>query len=115
MTKKIKKYVEGCDQYQKMKNRIEMPAGKPMPNTVPEKPWQHIYYGGLDNQVTVVARSQFLYGRCNCNHYKNHVEQRKSKHSIMGNEIVVDIVGSSMMDNKWGEMVGSFSFFQVVL
>jgi len=56
MTKKIKKYVEGCDQYQKMKNRIEMPAGKPMPNTVPEKSWQHIYYGGFYNQVTVVAR-----------------------------------------------------------
>jgi len=61
MTKKIKKYVEGCDQYQKMKNRIEVPAGKPMPNTVPEKLWEHIYYGGFYNQVTVVARSQFYY------------------------------------------------------
>ena len=36
-----------------------MPAGKPMPNTVPEKPWQHIHYGGLYNQVTVLQGHNF--------------------------------------------------------
>ena len=42
MTKKVKQYVEGCDQFQRMKNRAEMPAEKLRPNEVPERPWQHI-------------------------------------------------------------------------
>ena len=40
--KEVKRYVEGCDQYQRMKNRAEMPVGKLRPNQIPEKPWQHI-------------------------------------------------------------------------
>jgi len=40
--KKVKRYVEGCDQCQRMKNRVEMPAGKLRPNEVPERPWQYI-------------------------------------------------------------------------
>ena len=42
VTKEVKRYVEGCDQCQRMKNRAEMPAGKLRPNQVPERPWQHI-------------------------------------------------------------------------
>ena len=42
ITKEVKKYVEGCDQYQRMKNRAEKPAGKLRPNQIPERPWQHI-------------------------------------------------------------------------
>ena len=42
MTKEVKRYVEGCDQCQRMKNRAEMPVGKLRPNKVPERPWQHI-------------------------------------------------------------------------
>jgi len=42
ITKKVKKYVEGCDVYQRNKNHTEAPAGKLMPNIVPEKPWTHI-------------------------------------------------------------------------
>jgi len=38
MTKEVKQYVEGCDQYQRMKNRAEMLAGKLRPNQVPERP-----------------------------------------------------------------------------
>jgi len=34
--------VEGCDAYQRYKNRSEAPAGKLMPNTIPEEPWSHI-------------------------------------------------------------------------
>ena len=34
--------MERCDQYQRMKNRAEMPAGKLRPNEVPERLWQHI-------------------------------------------------------------------------
>jgi len=40
--KEVKRYVEGCDQCQRMKNRAEMPVGKLRPNQVPERPWQHI-------------------------------------------------------------------------
>jgi len=42
VTKEVKRYVEGCDQCQRMKNRAEMPAGKLKPNEVLERPWQHI-------------------------------------------------------------------------
>ena len=39
VTKEVKQYVEGCDQYQRMKNRAEMPVEKLRPNQVPERPW----------------------------------------------------------------------------
>ena len=42
VTKEVKQYVEECDQYQRMKNRAEMLAGKLRPNQVPERLWQHI-------------------------------------------------------------------------
>ena len=42
VTKKVKRYVEECDQCQRIKNRAEMPAGKLRSNEVPKKPWQHI-------------------------------------------------------------------------
>jgi len=38
MTKEVAKYVEGCDLCQRHKNRVEAPAGKLMPNSIPEKP-----------------------------------------------------------------------------
>jgi len=40
--KEVKRYVEGCNQCQRMKNRAEMPVGKLRPNQVPERLWQHI-------------------------------------------------------------------------
>jgi len=36
--KEVKQYVKGCDQYQRMKNRTEILAGKLRPNQVPERP-----------------------------------------------------------------------------
>ena len=42
VTKEVKRYVEGCDQCQRMKNRAEMLAGKLRPNQVLERLWQHI-------------------------------------------------------------------------
>jgi len=42
VTKEVKQYVEGCDACQHNKNRTEQPAGKLMPNSIPEKPWTHI-------------------------------------------------------------------------
>ena len=40
--KEVKQYIKGCDQCQRMKNRVERLAGKLRPNQVPEKLWQHI-------------------------------------------------------------------------
>jgi len=40
--KEVKRYVEGCDQCQRIKNRAEILAGKLWPNQIPEKLWQHI-------------------------------------------------------------------------
>jgi len=42
ITKEVKQYVEGYDTCQHNKNRTEQPAGKLMPNSIPEKPWVHI-------------------------------------------------------------------------
>ena len=38
ITKEVKRYVEGYDACQRNKNRTEQPAGKLMPNSIPEKP-----------------------------------------------------------------------------
>ena len=40
--KEVGRYVKGCDACQRYKNRSEAPAGKLMPNTIPEKLWSHI-------------------------------------------------------------------------
>jgi len=37
VTKEVKKYIEGCDVYQRNKNCTKAPVRKLMPNTVPEK------------------------------------------------------------------------------
>jgi len=42
VSREVKQYVEGCDAYQRNKNRTQAPVGKLMPNSIPEKPWSHI-------------------------------------------------------------------------
>jgi len=42
VTKKVGKYMDGCDACQCYKNRSEAPTGKLMPNIIPEKPWSYI-------------------------------------------------------------------------
>jgi len=42
VTMEVKQYVEGYNSYQRNKNCTEQPAGKLMPNSIPEKPWTHI-------------------------------------------------------------------------
>jgi len=42
VTKEVGRYVDGCDACQRYKNRSKVPAGKLMPNAIPEKPWSHI-------------------------------------------------------------------------
>ena len=42
VTREVKRYVEGCDACQRNKNRTEQPAGKLMPNSIPDRAWTHI-------------------------------------------------------------------------
>jgi len=42
VTKKVERYVDGCDVCQRYKNQSKAPAEKLMPNAILEKPWSHI-------------------------------------------------------------------------
>jgi len=42
VTKEMGRYVDRCNACQRYKNRSEAPAGKLIPNVIPEKPWSHI-------------------------------------------------------------------------
>jgi len=42
VTREVKKYVEGYDICQRNKNCTKQPAGKLMPNLIPDKAWMHI-------------------------------------------------------------------------
>ena len=42
VTREVKRYVEGCNTCQRNKNHTEQPAGKLMPNSIPDKAWMHI-------------------------------------------------------------------------
>jgi len=40
--KEVGRYMDGCDACQRYKNQSKAPAGKLMPNAIPEKPWSYI-------------------------------------------------------------------------
>ena len=42
VTKDVERYVERCDLYQRMKNRMKEVVGKLKLSGVPEKPWTHL-------------------------------------------------------------------------
>jgi len=42
ITKEVGRYMDGCDACQRYKNQSKAPAGKLMPNAIPEKPWSYI-------------------------------------------------------------------------
>ena len=42
VSREVKQYVKGCDVCQQNKNCMQAPAGKLMPNLIPEKPWSYI-------------------------------------------------------------------------
>ena len=42
ITREVKRYVERYDACQRNKNHTEQPAGKLMPNSIPDKAWTHI-------------------------------------------------------------------------
>jgi len=42
VNREVKRHVEGCNACQQNKNCTEQPAGKLMPNSIPDKAWSHI-------------------------------------------------------------------------
>ena len=58
--KDIEKYIEKCDLYQRMKNKIEAPAEKLITNEVPEKLWIHLMVDFITKLPLVVEKDIIL-------------------------------------------------------
>ena len=60
VTKDVGKYMEGCDMYQRMKNRMEMPMGKLKLSKVPEKLWTHLIVDFITKLPLVAGKDTIL-------------------------------------------------------
>jgi len=60
VTRDIGKYVEGCDLYQRMKNRNEEPAGKLKLSEVPQKMWTHLTVDFITKLPVVAGKDAIL-------------------------------------------------------
>ena len=60
VTRDIGKYVEGCDLYQRMKNRTEEPAGKLKLSEVPQKMWTHLTVDFITKLLVVAGKDAIL-------------------------------------------------------
>ena len=64
VTREVGRYVEGCNLYQQMKNRMEELAGKLKLREVPEKPWIHLIVHFI-TKLPVVAGKDTILVVCN--------------------------------------------------
>ena len=60
VTKDVRKYVEGCNMCQRMKNRMEVPAGKLKLSEVPEKLWMYLIVDLITKLLTVAGKDVIL-------------------------------------------------------
>ena len=60
VTREIGRYVEGCNLYQQIKNRIEEVAEKLKLGEVPEKPWTHISVDFITKLPMVAGKDAIL-------------------------------------------------------
>ena len=60
VTREVGQYMEGCDLYQRMKNRIEEVVEKLKLREVPEKPWTHILVDFITKLLIVVGKNAIL-------------------------------------------------------
>ena len=60
VTKDIGKYIEECDIYQRIKNRIEVSVGKLKLNKVPEKPWTYLMVDFIMKLLLVAGKNTIL-------------------------------------------------------
>ena len=56
----VGRYVEGCDLYQRMKNRMEEVAGKLKLSKVLEKPWTHLMVDFITKLLVVAEKDAIL-------------------------------------------------------
>jgi len=64
VTKDVKKYVNSCNIYQKMKNRTNILVEKLMVNEVPEKLWTYLIVDFI-TKLLLVARKDTILVVCN--------------------------------------------------
>jgi len=64
VTRNVGKYVEGCDLYQRMKNRTEEVVRKLKLSKVMEKPWTHLIVDFI-TKLPIVARKDAILVVCN--------------------------------------------------
>ena len=60
VTRDVGKYVEGCDLYQRMKNRTEEPAEKLKLSEVPQKTWTHLTVDFITKLPVVAGKDAIL-------------------------------------------------------
>ena len=60
VTRDVGKYVEGCNLYQRMKNRMEEPVGKLKLSEVPKKPWSHLTVDFIMKLLVVAGKNVIL-------------------------------------------------------
>ena len=60
VTRNMGRYVKGCDIYQRMENRVEVPAGKLKLSEVPEKLWTHLTVDFITKLLVVAKKDAIL-------------------------------------------------------
>ena len=89
----MKRYVEGCDQCQRIKNRVEMLAGKLRPNKIPERPWQYISMDFITKLLMSKGHDSILVV---CNRFS------KMSHFVaMTEKMMVEELAKLFRDNIW--------------
>jgi len=56
----VEKYIEGCNIYQRIKNRMEAPAGKLKLSKVLKKPWTHLIVDFIMKLLLVAEKDAIL-------------------------------------------------------
>ena len=93
VTRDMGRYVEGCDLYQRMKNRMEELAGKLKLNEVLEKPWTHLMVDFI-TKLPVVAGKDAILVVCD--------RLSKMTHFVaMTEETLVEGLARLFRDNVW--------------
>jgi len=64
VTRGVGKYMEGCNRYQRIKNRMEIPSGKLKLSEVSEKLWTHLIVYFI-TKLLLVARKDAILLVCN--------------------------------------------------
>ena len=60
VTRDIGRHIEGCDLYQRMKNRVEASAGRLIANEVLEKPWIYLMVDFITKLPIVAGKDTIL-------------------------------------------------------